>query len=117
MKSLLLSNGDLVISQGDLQLVEGNDEIKQCVEVSLGTNRAEWFLNPEIGLSFEHVLGKATDDQISAEISLAISQEPRINTIEVLEIARDNKRRKLEVYFEGTTVDGDTIEGEVNVNA
>lgn len=117
MKSLLLINGDIVVSNDDLQLVNGVEEIKQCVEVALGTNKGEWFLNHDIGLTFDRVLGKATDEQIRSEVSLTIGQEIRINTIDRLEITRNKKERVSEVYFEATSTDEENFSGEVNINA
>lgn len=117
MFSLRLKDGDLVISGGDLELVEDIEEIAQCVEVVLGTNKNEWFLNPELGIDYSKVVDKSTETQARNEIILGIAQEPRIDTINELTVTDDRKNRKRAINFKATSVEGEEVEREVMIDA
>ena len=61
MKGFALSdNNDLVIQNGELQLVEGTDLLRQTVQTVLNTNKGEWFLDEDEGINFRNILGKKT---------------------------------------------------------
>ncbi len=117
MFSLLLKDGDIVIENNDLQLVEGPEEVAQSVAVVLGTNKEEWFLNLDKGIEYSNVLGKSTDAQARNEIIQGIAQEPRIDTVDVLTIMDDKNTRTRLIKFEATSTDGEVIEREVILDA
>lgn len=59
IKSFALDeNGDLIVENGDIQMVHGVDLTKQNVKCVLGTQKGEWFLNWSEGINFEDILGK-----------------------------------------------------------
>ncbi|KOP82014.1 hypothetical protein AMS60_05660 [Bacillus sp. FJAT-21945] len=117
MKTLKLVKGDLEFKNGDLVMVEGDEELQQCIEIVLGTNKGEWFLNPELGIDFNKIREKSTDGDIENEIIEGVSQEPRIETIESLEIKKNKTNRQAEITFNAVKTDGGTIDSEVIVNA
>lgn len=117
MFSLLLKDGDIVVSDNDLQLVEGIEEVGQCVEVTFGTNKEEWFLNHELGIDYLKVVDKSTEAQARNEIIQGIAQESRIETIDELTISDNKSERKRAIKFRATSVDGDVIEREVDIDA
>lgn len=55
---LLDNNGDVVIKDGKIAMVEGAELKAQTVKTVLGTNNGEWFGNPDEGISFRNILGK-----------------------------------------------------------
>lgn len=117
MFSLLLQDGDIVVDGNDLQLVADVEEVAQCVEVVLGTNKEEWFLNLDLGIDYTNVLEKSTNAQARNEIILGIAQEPRIETVDAVTILNDKGSRARSIKFEATSTDGEVIEREVTVNA
>ena len=58
MKGFELSNGDVVIKNGEIQMVSGAELTRQTVETVLGTNKGEWFFNVDEGITFSNILGK-----------------------------------------------------------
>ena len=58
MKGFELSNGDVVIENGEIQMVSGAELTRQTVETVLGTNKGEWFFNADEGITFSNILGK-----------------------------------------------------------
>jgi phage baseplate assembly protein W len=117
LKTIKLSDGDLVFEKGDFQLIEGMEEIQQCTEIILGTNKKEWFLNPDFGIDFNNLREKATDNMIENEIIEGVAQEPRIEFLETIEVIRNKPTRKASVYFEAQLTTGEVLESEVTVNA
>ncbi|MFC5541571.1 DUF2634 domain-containing protein [Ureibacillus suwonensis] len=117
MKTLALKNGDLLFEKGDFEIIEGSEEVAQCIAISLGTNLKEWFLNEEFGLDFSKVLDKSTDDEARAEVLRVLSKEERIASIDELTISNDYKNRKRTIKYTVTLTDGTTLNEEVSVGA
>lgn len=59
----LTSNGDVEILNNQIQMIEGNELLRQTVECVLGTNKGEWVLNPNEGITFRNILGKKQTEQ------------------------------------------------------
>lgn len=117
MKDLKFTDGDLVIQVNDFIMVDGIDEIGQCVESTLGTNLGEFALEPELGIEYLNMLGKGvTDEDIQAEVFAGLSQEERVDTVEEIVVTRDNVTRKTSVRFSASVDTGETIESEVELN-
>jgi len=76
MKSLALdSTGDLLIEKGTLQMVNGNELLRQKVQEVISTNKGEWFFDWEHGIEFSNILGKGvTKEAIMAEIEAGLKQ-------------------------------------------
>jgi len=75
MKGFKLSNGDVVIENNKIVMVDGNDLLRQTVESVLQTNKGEWFLNEDEGINFKAILKKAPDfDEIRGEILDGLQQ-------------------------------------------
>jgi hypothetical protein len=113
-----LINGDLVLENGDLALVSGGEELAQCCQITLGSNRGEWWFNPEAGLDFDVLLGKGIDEEMVHDaIREALLQEERIVSVDELIVTLDRKARSSVVSFTATGRDGETIQEEVIVDA
>ena len=112
MQSPKLLNGDLVIENGELLLIDGAEEIAQCCEIVLGTNKGEWFLNPQLGIDFNTLNNKAVSvEAVREQIRSGLRQEPRISTIEAINVQLDTKARQSSVTFRATATTGEVVQG------
>ena len=77
MKGFALDEqGDLLIENGEIQMVHGADLTKQTIKSVLGTKNGEWFLDWEEGIDYNAIFGKKRyasqntplDNQLLAEI-------------------------------------------------
>ncbi|OES45222.1 hypothetical protein [Domibacillus iocasae] len=116
MKDILLDDSsDLLFEKGDFVLGEDEQELKQSLYINLATNKGEWFLDVEAGLSFKSITGKPTDAQIRAAVIEALAQEPRVTLIQGVQIEQDRKNRKVMILFKVQTTEG-VVEDEVMIN-
>lgn len=114
MKTIeLTGDGDLLFENGDFKLIEGVQEVKQVLTISLSTNLKEWFLNPDLGLDFMQLLEKPSDEEIRSEIMRVIGQEERVEIINDVQIVQNRKDRQLSVRYEVQLIDGQTLSEEV----
>lgn len=105
--------GDLEFDgQNDLRMVEGDDELVQCVRDILTTNLGEWFLNLEHGFPWYMVLGEKYDrERVTEELIAAVLQEDRVQSVEEIKWEFDPKTRRLNGSFKFTKTDGQVVEG------
>lgn len=117
MKTFKIADGDLVFdASGNLEMVDGKDEIAQSVEMILTANKGEWFMNEEFGLDYSEITDKLkTKKDIEFALREAIFQEERIEEVEFRRVDIDHARRKLIVDLEVRTVDNEVIRSEVIV--
>ena len=118
MQSLKLADGDLIFSGDELVMISGPEELAQCVRLTLGTNRNEWFLDLDMGIDFSTFLGKYPNaEAMREELRAGIFQEPRVLTVDGVEILADTRTRKQALSFVATAEDGIVISEEVEVGA
>jgi phage baseplate assembly protein W len=114
MQSFKLIDGDLVVEMGELVMIDGQEELVQCVKNILGTNKAEWFLNPEMGIKFKTFLEKnLNEEEMREQIRQGLFQEPRIKTVDSIAFEYDRANRTVGVRFMATAFDGEKVESEV----
>lgn len=100
----------------NFKMVEGDEEILQSVRLTIQTNINEWFLNPDFGFDRYMIQGKKIDEDLATDaIYEAILQDDRIEIVDDLTFNFDHSTRKLKIEFKFTKVDGDTLEGEMDV--
>lgn len=58
MIGLKLKDGDLVISNNEIEQVEGDELTVQTIQQVLSTNKGEWLFDAEEGINFDNILGK-----------------------------------------------------------
>lgn len=105
--------GDLVFTGGDMATIEGPEELAQCCRLGIGTNKNEWFLNPDMGIDFKLFLGKSVNEaQMMDELTAGLLQEARIQSVENVEFTINPKLRTMLVTFTATGTDGETIQAE-----
>lgn len=113
MKGLALdANGDVIIQNNKIKMVDGNELIRQTVQTVLGTNKNEWFLNADEGVDFNNLLGKKKSDEIIRnEIIQGLHQVDSSFILENFSCDFDRKNRKLEINFKAKNSDGETVSG------
>lgn len=105
---------DLVLKDGDFEIIEGDETVAQCVRVTLEVYKGEWFLDENHGTDYERIMGlNPSDDEIQDIIREAIFQETDVQFIDVLEVSRDLTTRRLAVNFKGRLKSGESITLEV----
>lgn len=114
----MLEDGDLVFLGNDLVMIDDPDELAQEVEITLQTNRGEWFLDESRGLNFEAILRKKPNpDELRQEIAATLGQIERINRLESLSVEFDSKTRSVAINLHATGSAGVTIEKGVTIRA
>lgn len=110
MRTLKITNGDLVISAGDFAMIEGDEELAQAVRSTMETARGEWFLDPDFGMMREPFEEKPynEEEQRSAVIEAA-TEDDRIASVENLVIAFDRGVRKQMIAFDLIKSDGEVV--------
>lgn len=79
MKGFALKNGDLLIENGDIQIVTGAELTRQTVEMVLSTQKGEWTLNINEGIDFANILG--VTPQLPSKKSSEVEYTREINAI------------------------------------
>lgn len=113
MKGFHLDNkGDVVIKNGDIEMIDGNELLRQTVEKVMSTNNGEWFLNEDEGINYHVILTKSPDeDAVRAEIVDALLQVDETFILQSFSMKR--VERTLKIKFSATNDDGDEVGGEV----
>ena len=101
MKDFLLDeNGDIVISKGDVGIVEAQKEIAQQISQVLKSNNGEWIFNENYGINFHNLLVKTIDNEIIIdEINKGLAQCSGEVVLDTIDIKVDRQARKLLVSF------------------
>lgn len=118
MKSFFIKNDDLVIQDGEMQMVGGTEETCQCVERSLTTRQGEFFLDTEHGLNHEEFKKKNFSDEIiKMEVVETAMQEEMVEKVSGIEIDYESINRSAKIKFTGVLKNGEVIETEVNISS
>ncbi|WP_051291496.1 DUF2634 domain-containing protein [Fictibacillus gelatini] len=106
-------DGDIVIENGDIAMIEGDEELAQSVRMLLQTRKGEFFLEEDHGLVFDHILGKDFNlDEARDDIIEAISQEDRIASVEEIAFNDDLQSRTRTISLTLKKDDGETLSVE-----
>lgn len=112
MKTLKVVDGDVVFdANGNLEMVEGDEEIAQGVKMSLAIQKGEFELDENIGLDTSFRQNKLVkDDEITDSILEALQVMTDQNIIEGADnivISRD--KRTINVDLDAIKTDGTNI--------
>lgn len=100
MRAPKIIDGDLVFENGDIVMVEGDEELTQSLQSVFQTNKGEWFLNSEHGLDRSPLLVKKFDEAMATDaIAEATAQEERIQRIENVSFKREGRSLKADATF------------------
>lgn len=108
------ADGDIELDdQGQIVMVDEDDELEQSVRLLLGTNQGEWFLNSIHGLAYKYLQVQSPDpERIRSEVLQTLSQEPRIAKVEEIQVEFLYRERKLKISFRAIAQDGSEIQFE-----
>lgn len=113
IKGFALKNGDVLIENNEIQMVEGNELLRQTVQSIIETNKGEWFEDWDEGIEFSNILGKGvTEEMVIAEIEDGLQQVDENLNISNFEMSV--KDRVLTVKFTCADEENDT---EIEVEA
>lgn len=113
MKGFMLNDsGDLVIKNGEIQMVTDNELTVQTVQFVLNTNKGEYFFDFDEGINFKNILGvKEIDESVlKSEIMSALSQVDTSLELDTMDLSFDTSTRKLHVKFTAKTNNGEVVE-------
>lgn len=107
--------GELVFAGGVLQLVSGQDAVRQAAECRLRTFRGEWFLDANLGVPWvERVLGrKASVAPVRAIVREELLAIPGVSGVRALNVRFDRSTRTMAIDFVLQTAAGD-VAGSVS---
>ena len=92
-------------------MIDGNELLRQTVQSVIGTNKGEWVLNREEGITFSKILGKGnTETMIRFEIQNGLKQvdETFIVTSFEMSVVKD---RRYKISFVAKNSTGEEISG------
>lgn len=112
MDGFKLIDGDLSITNNEIDIIVGNELTAQTIRSILSTNKGEWIFNSEEGIEFYAILGEKEIDEdiIRSEIQQGLSQVDENLTIEDFSCEFDETTRKLKVNFKAKNAKGETME-------
>lgn len=98
MRTLEVYNLDLVIRNGDFNMIEGDDELAQSVRMNLEAAQGEWFLDLNYGMDREPFETKPFNDEAARmAIIEAATADERIASVEDIVLTPDFQTRRLKV--------------------
>ena len=101
------STGDLLIENNEIQMIEGEELLRQTVQSIIETNKGEWFTDWDEGVNFSNILGKGiTEEMIKAEIEDGLKQVDE--TLNITDFNMSLNERVLTVKFTCISEDNDT---------
>lgn len=101
-------SGDIVVKNGEIQMVSGNDLTAQKIQLLIGTNLGEWFLNKNEGVDIYCFTGKKiNDDEIQDNIRSALKQVDE--RLELSYYERIMKEQRKAVYNIVVTIGDESI--------
>ena len=102
-------SGELVFAAGVLQLVAGQDAIRQAAECRLRTFREEWFLDTSVGTPYStEILGNNTQPLYDQALKSVILGTEGVSSIDSYTSTYDSATRSLTVEATITTIYGST---------
>ena len=103
-------NGDVVIENGDIAMIQDSALIAQTCRTVLGTNQGEWPLNIKEGINFSYILGKGiTEDMVLTQVQGGIKQVDPDLYIDNFEYVMDKSSRTAHVAFSARDSQNNTV--------
>lgn len=107
------SNGDVLIENNQISIVNGDSLIQQKVSTVLSTNLGEWFFDADQGIDFDNLLSKQTNEElVRYEIERGLAQVDNTFSITEFSFEVDKITRKATVSFKAQTETGEEVGGE-----
>jgi hypothetical protein len=98
---LKLTDGDIDVSTGDFQLIDGTEAIAQHISIRLQLFKGEWFLDTRLGIPyFQSILVKNPGSNVIRAIyTEALLETPGVLAVNDLEVTYDGELRKVAITF------------------
>ena len=110
MKDFALDSatGDIIIYNNDLEMVNGDELVRQKAEKLVGTNKGEWFLNRNQGINFREFLVKNPNNEAQKyEIEQALKMLDETFNITAFECSAEG--RNSFINFTAANENGETV--------
>jgi len=108
MKALKVVDGDIIFEE-----VSDTDEVVQRIKEAFGTNKGEWFLDPNEGFYYSVIRGKnISEEEVRAEIQSVADQIDEMDHAENIRLDFDRSKRKLAVFFTAVLTNGERVQIE-----
>ena len=108
--------GDIVIQKNKIVMISDKALKAQTIRTVLNTNKKEWFLNTDEGITFSNILVKNPDyDAIKAEVVGALNQVDENLMLKSFDYTL-SKDRQLDIRFEATDGTEDIVYSTVDLN-
>lgn len=125
MKDLLLNKcGDLKVTDGDFNIIEGVDQIRQKFLILVKTFKGEWLLDVNVGLPyFQEIFTKTMTprrlEEIYSELTSSIEGVIRVESVSVTEYDRQARYLSVtvEALLEGNERSTFTFNGNLPLDA
>lgn len=109
----LTDKGDVQLTNGIIDMIDGDELTAQTCRTVLSTNKGEWFLNEDEGISFSSMLGKGiTEDMQRSQMEAGLRQVDSTFTLTEFSREFDSKTRCATIRFTATNNEGVTVTGE-----
>ena len=102
MKTFKLNDsGDLEFDGvNNLRMIDGIDEVRQRLRLTIKTNRGEWFLNKRFGYPwFDLLSNNESETEYRKELIKVLNNDFAIDEIVEINLNRILEERKLEIEF------------------
>lgn len=115
--ALNLDTNDLLLTNGDLSIVDNSDAIQQDLQQSLQLYLGEWFLNTTKGIPYKQqiLIKNPNIDLVQADLVSAAMDVPGVTNILDFELNYDSTNRSLSVFIEVQTSNGQVISAQTQV--
>lgn len=114
MNLQLDENGSVVISNGQIQVVSGGEEVRQRLFVRLHTGRGEWPLDITEFIDWSRILVKAPQyGVIEALFKAEILETRGVVRLERFEFSPTEDERGIRLDFTALAEDGSTVEARL----
>lgn len=113
MKGFKLVDGDVSITDNQIDMVENTELEVQTIQSVLQTNKGEDIFDSDEGINFRHIIGKGISaDMVKTQIQNGINQVNPDYAIEDFSYTVDKSSRKLKVAFTARKSDGSVLSSE-----
>lgn len=115
MKGFALdTGGDVLIENNQISMVNGDSLLQQLVWTVLRTNLGEWFFDWDLGVDFDNLVGKNTNEElVRYEIEKGLKQVDSTFVITEFSYEEDRISRKAYVDFKAQTDNGNEVGGVI----
>lgn len=111
MKTINVLENDLAF-----EVIEGKMEIKQCLEIELGSALNEWFADTSYGHKRDVFTEKPLPEELELEVARVIANEPRVRLVGGVNVEVEKASRTAFITFVVEEIaTGETWEQEVEV--